>query len=212
MLANSSAMTRTCTGSLPPYSSSALSQSRLKSCDCSIAITKLNVVSVSDIIRNKAVFLSPMITGEKNRAQNCLTVSNLKLDEVFPDVFGKSSRSITEQILQHPGEKFDVAPFVHGRCKIPIEEIQAAVDGAISKEQAVKLRQCLDHMDELNKHISEIEQEILRLSDKHETALNLIRTVPGFDKNPLTAIQVLSEILSHSFSSDTVGMKSDFTT
>lgn len=67
-------------------------------------------------------------------------------------------------------------------------------------------------MDELNKHISEIEQEILRLSDKYETALNLMRTVPGFDKNPLTAIQVLSEILSHSFSSDTVGMKSDFTT
>ena len=67
-------------------------------------------------------------------------------------------------------------------------------------------------MDELNKHISEIEQEILRLSDKYETALNLIRTVPGFDKNLLTAIQVLSEILSHSFSSDTVGMKSDFTT
>ena len=67
-------------------------------------------------------------------------------------------------------------------------------------------------MDELNKHISEIEQEILRLSDKYETALNLIRTVPGFDKNHLTAIQVLSEILSHSFSSDTVGMKSDFTT
>ena len=67
-------------------------------------------------------------------------------------------------------------------------------------------------MDELNKHISEIEQEILRLSDKYETALNLIRTVPGFDKNPLTAIQVLSELLSHSFSSDTVGMKSDFTT
>ena len=67
-------------------------------------------------------------------------------------------------------------------------------------------------MDELNKHISEIEQEILRLSDKYETALNLIRTVPGFDKNPLTAIQVLSEILSHSFSYDTVGMKSDFTT
>ena len=70
----------------------------------------------------------------------------------------------------------------------------------------------LGHMDELNKHISEIEQEILRLSDKYKTALNLIRTVPGFDKNPLTAIQVLSEILSHSFSSDTVGMKSDFTT
>ncbi len=59
MLANSSAMARTCTGSLPPYTSSALSQSRLKSCDCNMAITKLNVVSVSERIRNRAVFRRP---------------------------------------------------------------------------------------------------------------------------------------------------------
>ena len=127
-----------------------------------------------------------MITGEKNRAQNCLTVSNLKLDDVFSDVFGKSSRSITEQILQHPGEIFDAAPFVHRRCKTPIAEIQAAVDGAVSKEQAAKLRQCLDHIDELQRHISEAEQEILRLSDKYEAALNLTRTgsETGMEYNP----------------------------
>ena len=133
-------------------------------------IPTADIRELRDLVRYRYK-LTCMITGEKNRAQNCLTVSNLKLDEVFSDVFGKSSRSITEQILQHPGEAFDVAHFVHGRCKTPIEEIQAAVDGAISKEQ-----------------------EILRLSDKYEVALNLIRTVPGFDKNPLTAIQVLSEI------------------
>lgn len=48
--------------------------------------------------------LTCMIIGEKNRAHNCLTVSNLKLDDVFSDIFGKSSRSITEQILQHLGK------------------------------------------------------------------------------------------------------------
>ena len=48
--------------------------------------------------------LTNTITGEKNRAQNCLTVSNLKLDDVFSDVFGKSSRSIIQHILAHPGE------------------------------------------------------------------------------------------------------------
>ena len=138
--------------------------------------------------------LTCMITSEKNRALNCLTVSNLKLDDVFSDVFGKSSRSITEHMLAHPGELFDVTPFIAGRCKTPIEEIQAAVDGAISPEQAVKLRQCLNHIDELEKHLEEIEREILRLSDKYQAALDLIRTVPGFDKNPMTAIQVLSEI------------------
>ena len=87
-----------------------------------------------------------------------------------------------------------MAPFVHSRCKTPIEEIQAAIDGAISAEQAVKLRQCLNHIDELEMHKAEIEREILRLSDKYEEVLNLIRTVPGFDKNPMTPIQVLSEI------------------
>ena len=138
--------------------------------------------------------LTNMLTGEKNRAQNCLTVSNLKLDDVFSDVFGKSSRSITEYILAHPGETFDVTPFVDKRCKTPMEEIQAAVDGAISSEQAIKLRQCLDHIDELEKHKAEMEREILRVSDPYLDTLNLIRTVPGFDKNPFTAIQILSEI------------------
>ena len=58
----------------------------------------------------------------------------------------------------------------------------------------MKLRQCLNHIDELEIHKAEIEREIFRLSDKYEEALTLIRTVPGFDKNPMTAIQVLSEI------------------
>ena len=58
----------------------------------------------------------------------------------------------------------------------------------------MKLRQCLNHIDELEMHKAEIEREIFRLSDKYEEALTLIRTVPGFDKNPITAIQVLSEI------------------
>ena len=156
-------------------------------------IPPADIRHLRDLVRYRFK-LTCMITGEKNRAQNCLTVSNLKLDDVFSDVFGKSSRSITEQILAHPGETFDVAPFVDKRCKTPIREIQAAIDGAVSPEQAVKLRQCLDHIDELEMHIEKVQQEILRLSDKYQAALDLARTVAGFDKNPMTAIQILSEI------------------
>lgn len=146
-----------------------------------------------DLIRYR-VKLTNMLTGEKNRAQNCLTVSNLKLDDVFSDVFGKSSRSITNYMLEHPGETFDVTPFVDGRCKTPISEIQAAVDGAISPEQAVKLRQCLSHIDELEAHREKIEQEILRITEPFSAVLDLLHTLPGLDKNPMTAIAILSEI------------------
>ncbi len=138
--------------------------------------------------------LTNMLTGEKNRAQNCLTVSNLKLDDVFSDVFGKSSRSIIQHILDHPGEWFDVAPFIDRRCKHPVEEIQTAVDGAISREQATKLKECLLHINQLNEHRERIETEILRLAEPYAYQLEPIRTVPGFDANPLTAVTVISEI------------------
>ena len=146
-----------------------------------------------DLIRYRFK-LTNMLTGEKNRAQNCLTVSNLKLDDVFSDVFGESSRSITNYMLDHPSETFDVAPFVDGRCKTPIGEIQAAVDGAISPEQAIKLRECLSHIDELDAHKEKIEQEILIMVKPFSAALDLLRTVPGLNSNPMTAIAVLSEI------------------
>jgi len=152
-----------------------------------------NIRHLRDLVRYRSK-LTNCLTGEKNRAQNCLTVSNLKLDDVFSDVFGKSARSITNHILEHPGEPFDVAPFVDKNCKHPLEEIQAAVDGSISHEQAIKLREILRHMDEIKVHKLNIDVEILRLAAPFKSLLELLYTVPGFSANPMTAIAVLSEI------------------
>ena len=152
-----------------------------------------DIRQLRDLMRYR-MKLTNMLTGEKNRALNCLTVSNLKLDDVFTDVFGKSSRSIINFILDHPGEKFDVAPFVDRRCKHPIEEIQAAVDGAVSREQAVKLRECLAHIDEIQTHKKSVEEEIRRLAEPYSYQLSLLRTIPGFSADPMTAITVIAEI------------------
>ena len=156
-------------------------------------IPPLDIRHLRDLVRYRFK-LTNILTGEKNRAQNCLTVSNLKLDDVFSDVFGKSARSITEYILNHPGEQFDVTPFVDKHCKNSVEEIQAAVDGSISKEQALKLREILQHIDEITAHKTNIEAEILRLAVPYAYQLEFIRTVPGFNSDPMTAIAVLSEI------------------
>lgn len=152
-----------------------------------------DIRQLRDLLRFRTK-LTNQITSMKNRALNCLTVSNLKLDDVFSDVFGKSSRSIIQQILDRPGETFDVTPFVHKRCKTPIDEIQAAIDGAICHEQATKLKICLDFIDEQQKRIEELDSEIFRLAEPYTAVLDLIRTVPGFSKEPLTAIRIISEI------------------
>ena len=133
------------------------------------------------------------VTGEKNRAQNCLTVSNLKLDSVFRDVFGKSASAIISHMLENPGEPFDVSPFVHHRCKTPIEQIQEAADGAFNPFQAEKLKIIREHMDDLEKLKAHLESLILTLAEPYIPQIELVLTVPGISE-PMTAIRILAEI------------------
>ena len=69
-----------------------------------------------------------------------------------------------------------------------------AVDGAVCPEQALKLRQCLKHIDELEAHKAEIESEILTIAERYKDSLNLLFTIPGLSANPMTAIAIISEI------------------
>lgn len=46
-------------------------------------------------------------SSEKNRYQNALTVCNVALDSVVSDVFGKSSTSIIDYLLEQSGTSID---------------------------------------------------------------------------------------------------------
>ncbi len=131
--------------------------------------------------------------GEKNRAQNCLTVSNIKLDDVFSDVFGKASTNIISRLLENPTEKItDVSSFRTKGMKATDDELLAAVDGEICTEQAEKLRIIRSHMDSLEACKLNTESVILSLAEKYVPQINLISTVPGIQT--FAAIGILSEI------------------
>lgn len=129
--------------------------------------------------------------GEKNRAQNCLTVSNIKLDDVFSDVFGKAATAITTRLLES-NEPFDVKPYLTKNIKKPIEQIQAAVDGKMCAEQAEKFRIIRSHMDSLELCRLNLESLILTTAEKYLPQLNLVMTAPGI--NSFSAIGIISEI------------------
>ena len=129
--------------------------------------------------------------GEKNRAQNCLTVSNIKLDDVFSDVFGKAASAITTRLLES-NEPFDVKPYLTKNIKKPIEQIQAAVDGEMCAEQAEKLRIIRSHMDSLELCKLNLESLILSTAEKYIPQLNLVMTAPGIQS--FAAIGIISEI------------------
>lgn len=137
--------------------------------------------------------LTNFTTGEKNRVQNCLTVSNLKLDAVFSDVFGKASSNIVSYMLDNPKEKLtNVSSFRTKHMKATDEQILAAVDGEICDEQAEKLRIIRSHLDNLELCKLNLESVILSTAEKYLPQLNLVLTVPGIQT--FSAISIISEI------------------
>ncbi len=139
------------------------------------------------------VKLTSFTTGEKNRAQNCLTVSNLKLDDVFSDIFGVASSNIIEHILKHPEEPItNVSKFRTKGMKASDEEVLAAIDGVICPDQAEKLRIIRDHMSSLDLCKENLFSQILNTAEKYTHQIELIATVPGIKTD--SAIRVIAEI------------------
>jgi transposase len=136
--------------------------------------------------------LMAFTSGEKNRAQNCLTVSNIQIDQVFSDVFGKSADAITEQLLEHPDGNFDVAPFVDPRVKAPLPEIQSAIEGSLCFQQAEKLRLIRQHLNSLDACKSSLQALIDRCSSPFQSQIEIVTTVPGIQRP--SAISIISEI------------------
>ena len=137
--------------------------------------------------------LTNFTTGEKNRMQNCLTMSNLKLDDVFSDIFGKASTNIINHLLSNPSEKLtDVSNFRTKGMKATDAQVLSAIDGCICAEQAEKMRIIRSHMDNLDFCKLNLESLILSVSEKYLPQLNLILTVPGI--KTFSAITVISEI------------------
>ena len=138
--------------------------------------------------------LTCFMSSEKNRLQNCLTVSNIQLASVVTDTFGKSSQKILDKILENPQDtSFDIKPLIHGSLKKKLPELELAIDGYITTEQAGKLKIIKKHFEDLESRKAELEELILALVSPYQQELDLILTAPSFT-NVFTAIGIISEI------------------
>ncbi len=156
-------------------------------------IPPLEIRQLRDLMRYRTK-LTNFNTGEKNRAQNCLTVSNIQLSSVVSDVFGKSASAITEHLLNNPnGKDFDYTSLLKNSLKKKAEDIGLAIDGNITFEQAEKMKIILSHMDNISLCKLNLESVILGISEKYIPQIELISSVPGI-KNPFSAIAIISEI------------------
>lgn len=133
-------------------------------------------------------------SSEKNRFTNALTVGNCKLDMVFSDIFGKSSQSIIDTILNNDNfSDEDIISCLHKNCKSSTEDILSSVNGIqLTNEQKLRINIVKDHIDYLNNQIIKLNDIIDILVEPYKSYIDLLYTIPGIDRN--SAIGILSEI------------------
>jgi len=137
--------------------------------------------------------LTNIASSEKNRLQNSLTVSNIALSSVLSDTLGVSGRRIIDAILEKPIDEIDLPALIHGRLKNKLSDLELAIDGKITPEQAGKMRIIKGHYDSLMASKDQLTQLIFTTATPYERERKLIQTAPGC-ANPLTAVKILSEI------------------
>ncbi|HHF7020107.1 TPA: IS110 family transposase [Streptococcus mutans] len=155
-------------------------------------IPPLKIRQLRDLFRYR-MKLTQLQVSEKSRYQNCLTWSNLQIASVVSDIFGKSAQKIIQSILDNPEEKPNIEQLVHKRMKDKVQDLEIAIDGDLTPEQAEKIRVIKAHYDALAICKEDLDLMIRELGREYQEQVKLIQTVPGF-KDELSALRIISEI------------------
>ena len=135
-------------------------------------------------------------TSEKNRFQNSMTISKLRLDSVFADPFGASASRIMDYLIQTPEEKVQddvILSLVDKRTKASADEILESIHGyEFIGVQRDKLEVICQHLDGINKCIAQIDKKLEYYSEKYSRIIRHLVTIPGVSET--AALYILGEI------------------
>ena len=133
--------------------------------------------------------------SELNRMQKILEGANIKLSGTIKKINGKSGRNLLETLLA--GKKIDMATITEMRrdkliaanLKASDEQLVDDLNGVLSALQKKIMRTMLTHIDELAKHIKELDDEIDRnMKDEEKVAAASIQEIPGIGATSAEAV------------------------
>ena len=132
---------------------------------------------------------------ELNRLQKMLEGANIKISGTITDINGKSARNILEHILS--GKEIDSAEYdvlyekkiIAHNLKATKEQIIDDLNGVMSALQRKMMRVLLNHLDELNRHIRELDDDIdCFMKPEEKQAVDAIQDIPGIGETSAQAV------------------------
>lgn len=140
--------------------------------------------------------LTYMRTSEKNRYQNSMTVSKVRLDSVFSDPFGKSAGSIMSYLIHTDPDQVcdeEILRRVDRRVKASGEKILDSIHGyEFIGVQRDKLEVIQKHLNNINACIDMIDVKLEHYRQKYAETIRHLVTMVGISEE--SALYILGEI------------------
>ena len=137
-----------------------------------------------------------MKSSEKNRIQNCMTVSNIGIASILSDPFGKTATEIMSYLLKNTSDSIDekaVRKLIKKGATAKSDEIIEAIKGYnIETDQAKKLELARGHLDYLEAMITQTEVELYVRIKPYYEFVQYISSLAGITE--LSATIILAEI------------------
>lgn len=124
--------------------------------------------------------LVSQLAAEKNRLHKVLTDSGIRLGVVVSDLHGQSARAMVKAIIagRPPHEVLDLAS---RRLKASRDEIFDALHGELTASHRFVLDELLRHIEEIEARIVRFDTRLLGELETERNVLALLQTIPGVD-------------------------------
>jgi transposase len=126
------------------------------------------------------------------RLQKILEDANIKLDSVLSSLLTKSARAMMEAMIGGETNPVKLANLADPRVKASPQELREALRGRVTKHHRFLMRLHLNQIDALAAAVATVDVQVEANLGPFRTAVDLIKSIPGFDD--LSAHVVVSEI------------------
>lgn len=126
------------------------------------------------------------------RLQKVLESANVKITGVITDLLGVSGRAILRGLIEGETDPERLLELTRGRLKAPRQRLLDGLQGAVTDHHRFLLRLHLDHIEELEGVIAEVESQIDRELAPFRPLVERLDTIPGV--NRVVAQALLAEI------------------
>jgi transposase len=133
------------------------------------------------------------VTTQKNRIEKFLQSAGFRLSVFLSDTFGVSGKNVMRHLIAHGSiDLEDLDHCLKGQTRRNANNILVSVNGTMSEHQQQFLAISLDHLEMLEAHLQQVEQAIEEETQKFETAMTILTSIPGIHK--IAASSLLAEI------------------